>query len=62
MNQVDSITKVKVNTKVVSCSGGETSSGHPTVYYHFGNKKKRISLKKIWNFQNKIWNLEILEI
>ena len=40
MNQADSIINVKIDTKVVSCSGGKTLSGHPTVYYHFGNKKK----------------------
>jgi len=40
MNQTDSIVKVKINTKVVNCSGGKGTTGHPTVYYNFGKKKK----------------------
>ena len=40
MNQPDSIIKVKPNTKVVRCKGGEGALGHPTVYYNFGNKEK----------------------
>ena len=40
MNQTDSIVKVKINIKVVNCSGGKGASGHPIVYYNFGNKKK----------------------
>ena len=57
MNQVDSIIKVKINTKVVSCSGGKTLSGHPTVYYHFGNKKKN-SMPVLWDY---IFEIELVK-
>ena len=47
MNQTDSIVKVKINTKVVNCSGGKGTTGHPTVYYNFGKKKKN-SMSILW--------------
>ena len=38
---IKSITKeVKYEKKVICCSGGDISTGHPVVYYNFGNKKQ----------------------
>ena len=32
--------KIESNIKVICCSGGDKLSGHPAVYYNFGNKKQ----------------------
>ena len=32
--------KIESNIKVICCSGGDELSGHPAVYYNFGNKKQ----------------------
>ncbi len=40
VNRKPNIKKVKSNIKTVSCRGGERSSGHPAVYYSFGEKKR----------------------
>ena len=34
------IKKVGPEKKIICCSGGDTSTGHPAVYYNFGNKKQ----------------------
>ena len=34
------IKNIESNIKVVCCSGGDKYSGHPAVYYNFGNKKQ----------------------
>ena len=34
------IKNIESNIKVVCCSGGYKYSGHPAVYYNFGNKKQ----------------------
>jgi uncharacterized Zn-finger protein len=39
-NTKPNIKKVKPNIKTISCNGGEKSSGHPAVYYSFGEKKR----------------------
>ena len=40
MDQSDSKIKVKSNIKTISCNGGRGASGHPQVYYNFGNKNQ----------------------
>ena len=32
--------KIESDIKVISCSGGDEFTGHPVVYYNFGNKKQ----------------------
>ena len=34
------IKKVGSEKKTICCSGGDISTGHPAVYYNFGNKKQ----------------------
>ena len=32
--------KIETNINTICCSGGDNSTGHPAVYYNFGNKKQ----------------------
>ena len=32
--------KIETNINTICCSGGENLTGHPAVYYNFGNKKQ----------------------
>ena len=32
--------KIKTNINTICCSGGDNVTGHPAVYYNFGNKKQ----------------------
>ena len=34
------IKKVESEKKVICCFGGDEFTGHPAVYYNFGNKKQ----------------------
>ena len=34
------IKKVEPKKKVICCFGGDKFTGHPAVYYNFGNKKQ----------------------
>ena len=34
------VKKTDLNIKVICCSGGDEYTGHPAVYYNFGNKKQ----------------------
>ena len=34
------IKKVGSEKKIICCSGGDISTGHPAVYYNFGKKNK----------------------
>ena len=32
--------KIEPNIETICCSGGDQFTGHPAVYYNFGNKKQ----------------------
>ena len=32
--------KIETNINTICCSGGDDLTGHPAVYYNFGNKKQ----------------------
>ena len=34
------IKKIESNINTICCSGGDKLSGHPAVYYNFGDKKQ----------------------
>ena len=40
-NEIKPVTKkIETNINTICCSGGDNLTGHPAVYYNFGNKKQ----------------------